>query len=210
MELDLPSSDFQGYLDAMSTKYRTRAKRAFKKAEKLQRKVLRAEDFSKYEHKLYNLYRQVANNAGFNVVDLHPSYNRQLATWMDAYVRVVGYFEDQQLLAFYSTIQNGQTLEAHFVGYDKARNHALQLYLNLLYDMIREAYERGCQRISFARTALEIKSSVGATPHDYTCYLRHQNPYVNKLTGSILDYLKPVEEWVQRHPFKQTDSTEES
>lgn len=210
MELDLPSPDFQGYLDAMSTKYRTRAKRAFKKAEKLERRVMSKEELAMYEGTLYGLYRQVANNAGFNVVDLHPSYNLRLATGIEASVRVVGYFEGQQLLAFYSTIQNGSTLEAHFVGYDKSRNHALQLYLNLLYDMIREAYEQGCKRISFARTALEIKSSVGAIPHDYTCYLRHQNPYVNKLTGSILDYLKPVEEWVQRHPFKQTDSSEES
>lgn len=209
MELDFPATNFEGYLKAMSTKYRTRAKRAFKKAESLERKVMDQESLDKYGDRMYALYQEVANNAGFNVVDLHPDYNSALGRFLSEKVQVSGYFEGEELLAFYSTIQNGPTLEAHFVGYEKSRNHEFQLYLNMLYDMIRHAIELGCTRISFARTALEIKSSVGATPHDYTCYLRHQNPYVNKLTGSILEYLKPVEQWVQRHPFKHSDPSDE-
>lgn len=61
----------------------------------------------------------------------------------------------------------------------------------------------------FARTALEIKSSVGAVPENLYCYLRHQNPLVNKFTGTLLDYLKPVEEWLPRHPFKSQVELEE-
>lgn len=209
MELDFPSTDFQGYLSSMSTKYRTRAKRAFKKAESLERRVIDREALVRYESRMFELYEQVVNNAGFNVVDLHPKYNASIANQLGGEVQVSGYFDGEELLAFFSTIKNGSTLEAHFVGYEKTRNHEFQLYLNMLYDMIRLAFELGCTRISFARTALEIKSSVGATPHDYACYLRHRNPYVNKLTGSILEYLKPVEQWVQRHPFKHSEPSDE-
>jgi hypothetical protein len=34
------------------------------------------------------------------------------------------------------------------------------------------------------------------------CYLRHRNPLVNRFAGTLLEYLKPVEEWLPRHPFK--------
>jgi hypothetical protein len=36
------------------------------------------------------------------------------------------------------------------------------LYLNMLYDMIAYSINKGFKEIIFARTALEIKSSVGA------------------------------------------------
>jgi hypothetical protein len=107
------------------------------------------------------------------------------------------------MVAFYSTIQNHGELEAHFIGYEKSMNHEYQLYMNILYDIIRIGIESDSDRIIFARTALEIKSSVGAVPHQLWNYLRHQNQLANRFTGTILDYLKPVETWLPRHPFRE-------
>ncbi|MEO6038321.1 MAG: GNAT family N-acetyltransferase, partial [Saprospiraceae bacterium] len=76
-------------------------------------------------------------------------------------------------------------------------------YLNILYDIVRLGLETGCSTIVFARTALEIKSSIGATAHSLWCYVRHQNGLVNNFTATILDYLKPVEVWQPRHPFRE-------
>ena len=202
MVLPLPFSSFDEYLSAMSTKYRTRAKRAFKKAEGLVKKELTLAEIQQELPRMYALYREIANNAGFNMVDLNERYLPALKREMPGQFRLFGYYLDGQLLAFFTTIQNGMELEAHFLGYDKAYNHDLQLYLNILYDIVRLGIEAGNEHIVFARTALEIKSSVGAEPQELFCYLRHQNPLVNKFTGTILDYLKPVEEWQPRHPFK--------
>jgi hypothetical protein len=137
------------------------------------------------------------------MVDLNEYYLLALKRDMGRHFRMCGYYQGDHLLAFYTTICNGVEMEAHFIGYDKALNHDLQLYLNCLYDMVRQGFEAGCKTIVFARTALEIKSSVGAVAHDLLCYVRHQNALVNTFTGTILEYLKPVEEWVPRHPFKE-------
>ena len=123
--------------------------------------------------------------------------------YLGEHFRMFAYYQDGHLLAFYTTIKNHDELEAHFLGYDKEHNHDKQLYLNILYDIIRIGLESGCHQIVFARTALEIKSSVGAEAHDLWCYLRHQNSIANKFAGTVLDYLKPVEEWQPRHPFKE-------
>ncbi len=202
MVLSLPFRDFDEYLAAMSTKYRTRAKRAFKKAAGIQKKELSLSDIQQELPRMYALYREIANNAGFNMVDLNEHYLLALKRDMPAVFRIFGFYQDGKLLAFFTTIQNGAELEAHFLGYDKEHNHELQLYLNILYDIVRIGIESGSHRIVFARTALEIKSSIGAVPEDLYCYLRHRNQLVNKFTGTVLDYVKPVEEWQPRHPFK--------
>ena len=202
MVLELPFKSFDEYLGAMSTKYRTRTKRAFKKFEEIERRELSLEEIERELPVIYRLYKDVASNAGFNMVDLTDDYFTGMKTEFGDYFRVHGYFKDGKMVAFYSTIQNYTELEAHFIGYEKSLNHECQLYLNMLYDIIRLGIESGSARIIFARTALEIKSSVGAEPHPLWNYLRHQNQFANRFTGTILDYLKPVETWLPRHPFK--------
>ena len=203
MVLDLPYENFEAYLAAMSTKYRTRAKRAIKKLEGVEKREMSLVDIQRELPNIYGLYKEVAKNAGFNMVDLNEYYLLALKRDLSQHFRMCGYYQGDQLLAFYTTICNGDEMEAHFIGYDKALNHDLQLYLNCLYDMVRRGFEAGCKTIVFARTALEIKSSVGAVAHDLLCYVRHQNALINTFTGTILEYLKPVEEWVPRHPFKE-------
>lgn len=206
MILPLHFSDFEGYLAAMSTKYRTRAKRAFKKLDGgVEKRELTLVEIQRELPRIYALYREVAKNAGFNMVDLNEHYLLALKRDLPEHFKMFAYYLDGRMEAYYTVIQNGDELEAHFLGYDKAHNHDRQLYLNILYDIVRLGLECKCHSIVFARTALEIKSSIGAVAHDLYCYLRHQNSIANKFTGTILDYLKPVEEWQPRHPFKTDD-----
>lgn len=205
MVLELPFRDFDSYLSAMSTKYRTRAKRAFKKLDGIERRELSFAEIQQELPTIYRLYRDIAKNAGFNMVDLNEHYLAALKRDLGERFRMFAYYLDGQLLAFYTTIQNDDELEAHFLGYEKALNHEHQLYLNILYDIVNIGIETGSKRIVFARTALEIKSSIGAVAHDLWCYLRHQNTVANKFAPAILEYLKPVEEWQPRHPFKEEE-----
>jgi predicted N-acyltransferase len=199
-----PFNNFDAYLAAMSTKYRTRAKRAEKKLDGIEKREMRVEDIKAELPHMYELYREIAKNAGFNMVDLNEGYILGLKEEMGDKFRVFGLYHEGRLVAFYSTIHNGAELDAHFLGYEKALNHDYQLYLNILYDIVRIGFDAGCEQVVFARTALEIKSSIGATAHELWCYLRHQNSIANKFAGTILDYLKPVEDWLPRHPFKES------
>jgi hypothetical protein len=204
MVLDLHWDNFEQYLTAQSTRYRTNAKRAFKKGTNIAKRELTVTDLHDYQQVMYSLYQDIAKNAGFNMVDLNKQYMIVLKQQLPDQFRVFGYFLEDKLVSFYSTIHNGKELEAHFLGYEKPLNHDYQLYLNMLYDIVRVGFSsHGCERIVFSRTALEIKSSIGAVPESLYCYLRHNNPLFNRFTSTLLDYLKPTEIWQQRHPFKQ-------
>jgi hypothetical protein len=209
MHMALPFKDFDAYLAAMSTKYRTRAKRAFKKAIGIEKKELSLSDIQRESGVIFQLYSEIAQNAGFNMVQLNPGYLPALKRELGAQFRMFAYYEQEKLIAFYTLIRNGDEMEAHFLGYDRELNHDRQLYLNILYDIVRFSIESGAHSINFARTALEIKSSVGAEPLPLFCYLRHENPLKNRVTGRLVDYLNPVEVWRQRHPFKSGEEQED-
>lgn len=207
MSLKLQSgwNSFDDYLDAMSSKYRVRARRAFKKGKAMQRVELDTEHLPDYQSVMYDLYQNVAEKADFSLIELHPEYIPSLKkTYRDQFT-ILGYFVGQELVGYCTTLHNGAELEAHFLGIAPKANRKYQLYLNMLYDMIKIGIKLGVERIVFSRTALEIKSSVGATPEVLHCYLRHRNSLLNLLLPFFVRYLEPEVQWRQRHPFKNVD-----
>ena len=76
------------------------------------------------------------------------------------------------------------------------------LYLNMLYNMTEFGIEHNFKKIIFGRTALEIKSSIGAEPVYMSGFILHTNSFLNKYIGKIFQKLEPNLEWNQRHPFK--------
>ena len=195
-------TSFDDYLGAMKSKYRVRFKRADKKFGDLEKRQLTIEDIEKYNAKIYSLYLSTANQAGFNLFYLHQDYFLGMKRHFPEVFKVYGYFDGEELLAFFTTFDNGDDLEAHFLGYNPERNAAHQLYLNMLYDLVFVSIKNKHKIIHLSRTALEIKSSIGATPIDMFIYLRHYNSLINKYVPKALDYFVPQEEWLERSPFK--------
>jgi hypothetical protein len=107
-----------------------------------------------------------------------------------------------EIVGFYTIIHNGATMEAHFLGYHKDLNTSHQIYLNILIEIVRNAIAAGVSRLVFARTAPEIKSSIGAVPEQLNNFLRHENRLLNQFTALAMNLFNPKENWVQRHPFK--------
>jgi hypothetical protein len=58
------------------------------------------------------------------------------------------------------------------------------------------------ENIIFGRTALEIKSSVGATDTSMFGFMQHSQPLINQFLGRIFNYLEPETAWKRRSPYK--------
>ena len=93
-------------------------------------------------------------------------------------------------------------MDTYFLGYDESIQREKMLYLNMLYDMIAYSINKGFKEIVFARTALEIKSSVGAKPVKMHGFIEHSNPVFNYYLPKIFPYLEPETIWQERNPFK--------
>ncbi len=203
-EMNLPTDwqNFEDYLAALSSKYRMRAKRAFKKLGAIKSLDFDAVLVETHAQTIHDLYRQIAEKSDFNLVDLPVGYFPELKKSLGEAFILRGYFLGNKLVGFCSAIKNGDVLEAHFLGYDEELNAEHQLYLNMLFDLVRMGLDAKTRLINFGRTAHEIKSSIGAEARDMFLYLKHENFLLNRVLLYALPLLSPKEKWQPRSPFK--------
>jgi len=193
---------FDDYILDKSKKYRDQYKRARKKADEISKKKLSLEEITIYKSRIYQLYMNVAKNAPFNTFYLPENHFVLFKQSLQDNFLFYGYFIGEELIGFNTLIKNGSDIDTYFLGYDEKYQREKMLYLNMLYDMIGYSINKGYRRIIFARTALEIKSSVGAKPVEMYGLMKHSNPAINLLVSKTFSYFEPKIEWQQRNPFK--------
>ncbi len=193
---------FDDYLAAMSSKYRTKVKRGLKKSKEIKKLELSLKDIERLNDKIFELYSSVKDNANFNLFELNKEYFLALKREMGDQFKLIAYFKDDELVSFYTLIYNNHILDAHFLGYNKEVNKSCQLYYNMLIDMVKHGIENDFKEVEFARTAMEIKSTIGAEPRDLKIYIKHPNKYLNRLVKRVTSLMNPKIDWEQRHPFK--------
>ena len=192
----------QDYIDSLSKKYRDQYKRSRKKASGIEKRKLNLEEIIRLEDTINDLYFHVAKNAPFNTFFLPKNHFRIFKEIFKEKFLFYGYFIGEKLIGFNTLIKNGEVMDTYFLGYDDSIQRENMLYLNMLYDMIAYSIKKDFKEIVFARTALEIKSSVGAKPITMYGLISHTNPLVNPYMSIIFKYLEPKTIWQQRNPFK--------
>jgi predicted N-acyltransferase len=192
----------EDYVAALSKKYRDQYKRARKKTTGLVKKQLSLEEIKAQEEVIYDLYLHVAKCAPFNTFFLPKNHFAVFKEQLKDNFLFYGYFENEKLIGFNTLIKNGSDLDTYFLGYDDSVQREKMLYLNMLYDMIGYAIKEQFKTVIFARTALEIKSSVGAKPIKMFGLMSHDNTFINSRLDFFFRYLEPETIWQERHPFQ--------
>ena len=201
-ELDKKWTSNDEYIAAFSKKYRDQYKRAHKKFEGIECKELSFEEIILNDERIYELYYHVAKNALFNTFFLSKNHFSTFKKQCGNNFILTGYYFNNELIGFHSLLINGSTLETYFLGYDDKVQKEKMLYLNMLYNMTKFGIEKQFKKIIFGRTALEIKSSIGAKPVTMSGFIYHENKWINKYFDKIFPRLEPKIIWQQRHPFK--------
>ena len=192
----------EDYIAAMHKKYRDRYKRAKKKLNGIICREMDLNDIMINSKQLYQLYLNVSNQAKFNTFVLPEQHFYVYKLHLKEHFRVFGYYLNGKLIGFFTLILNYTQLETYFLGYDSKNQQTHQLYLNMLYDMAKFGIEHGFKRIVYARTAMAIKSSVGAKPIPMLLYVKHKNQLLNAVLKPLFRFMKPAADWEERHPFK--------
>ncbi len=190
------------YIIDLSKKYRDQYKRARKKAVGIQKQKMSLKDVKLHQSQINKLYLNVAKNAPFNTFYLSANHFEVFKENLKDNFLFYGYFLEDQLIGFNTLIKNGTAIDTYFLGYDSNYQREKMLYLNMLYDMVAYSINKKFEQIIFARTALEIKSSVGAAPVEMTGLIKHENYFLNLFMAKSFAYFEPKTEWITRNPFK--------
>jgi len=190
------------YLAALNTKYRTQYNRSRKKAEGITKRKLTLNCIIDYEQRLQELYLTVAGNASFNTFHLPANHFRVFKEELGDDFLLYGYFDGDKLVGFSTLIKNGDDFDTYFLGYDDAIQRDKMLYLNMLYDMAAYSVKKQYKHVIFGRSAMEIKSSVGAKAVTVYGVIKHTNPAINIFMSKLFAYFDPKVNWKERNPFK--------
>jgi hypothetical protein len=208
MNVSADWKNIQDYLQALKSKYRVKAKQSLKVASRLQRIELTVEEIERIEPELHALYLKVVGDVGFNLFILAPNYFSTVKRFMGDRFRLWIYKDGDEMISFFTVFEDGDILDAHFLGYDQEVNHKFKLYHNMLLAMISEVTTRGFKQLQLSRTASEIKSAAGAEGVRMWAYLRFPNPILNAILPYAYSFFKPDLSWTPRNPFHNGNPNE--
>lgn len=203
LDIDKKWHSMDDYVNDLTKKYRDQYKRTRKRAVDVEKRKLELDEILASEELIYDLYYHVAKSAPFNTFLLQKNHFSSLKRNLNHDFLFYGYFLNGELIGFNTLIKNGDTMDTYFLGYDDKIQREKMLYLNMLYDMIGYSIKKGFKKIIFGRTALEIKSSVGAEPQNMFGYIKHSNPVLQWQMPRIFNSLQPKIDWQKRNPFKE-------
>ena len=187
MEVDLKKEwkTFEEYSGALRKKSRTKIRRIIRGSEELILKDLTLEEITHLADSLHGLYKQVYDRAGFTLGQLHKDDLIALKKhWGDDFP-VIAYYLEEELVGFQCGIATSHTTEAFFVGFKQEENKLHFIYQRMLLEFIKQGITKGASKVAMGRTALDIKSSLGACPKRMVCHMRVNNRIVHMLTRAV-------------------------
>lgn len=177
----------------LNTKSRTKVKRVLKVSESFQISDWSTEKVIENADVLIDLYRSVFDRSGFRLGQLHAEeLIESKRFWGDDFV-VKGYELEGELVGFQCAYQGADEIEAFFVGFkpELVKSHAI--YQRMLIEFIRLGIATKRKRINMGRTALDVKSSVGALPQRLQCDVHFRNPIFHALVRRYTRGFDPAE-----------------
>ncbi len=193
---------YDDYLGALDAKYRRNAKDQVKKLTAAGCTMETLTDLAPHARRLHELYLAVHQNASVRLVTLPPNFIPALAGQLRDYFRCTVVRRGEELLGFVTTLRDGDTAIAYYIGFDRAAAaEGLPIYLRLLHATIADAISWGCKSLSLGRTALEPKAALGAKPEPMSVWMRHRVPAMNWILRGVLGAVTH-EEAPERNPFK--------
>lgn len=194
-------SNFEDYLQSISSKYRVRCNKVMEKSAPLNKKSLSVEEVENFSSEIFELYQNVMQKIDFKLAEVQASYFYKMKKRFPDLFSIDTYWKDKKMVGFISYFKNIHQLEMHLIGLDYTNNINDCIYQRILYDAIKHGIEGGVKTIHFGRTAGEIKSVVGAKPIPVFSFLKHQQKISNLAIKPLTKYLK-AESFIVRKPFK--------
>lgn len=194
-------SCFDDYLKCLNSKYRSRIKKVIKTIDDANFKTEKLIITKENDKHLHQLYLEVEKRSSVRLATLPEGYFFQLQKNLGDNFSCYSIKKDEEIIAFISTIKDGDDAMGYYLGIDYNINDNYPLYFRLLQLVVQSAIEMNCKRVKFGRTALEPKANLGAKPVDSFVWARHRVPIVNFVIRKLFRNI-PFDEAPERSAIK--------
>ena len=203
--LDPAWTDQEQWLDALRTKARTKVRSILaRNADVTLERITDPERLRELGPDLIVLYRKVYGRASIVMGGLEEGDFARLAEeWGDGFLLMTHRIQGE-IVGFHCGLHHagpdkpdtgGGTIEAYFVGFEPELNKEYALYQRMLISFVGWGIQCRARRVMMGRTALEIKSTLGALPVPMSTWVHIRLPLA-----------MPIIRWMVRrsppHPFR--------
>jgi hypothetical protein len=183
--------NLEDYLQALTTKFRTKAKAAFSRSASLEIAECSLEEWTANQDEYYALYENVYRKADFRLGKMTREAFVALKSSLGSRMFIRSYRKEGKLIGFSTAMLCPSAMDAHLIGLDYSCSAEYAVYSRMLYDYIELAILQRSAMVVFGRTAAEIKSTVGAIPVSMYCSIRHPKRISNYVMSCVMNYVKP-------------------
>ena len=188
-------SSFEEYAVSMKKKYRQRLRKALQLDSVLEKRWL---DAAHYEDCAALLEATLMDKVVVLPGDLTLLLER-FEGMFETDFQIEGFYDQGRLVAFISTVRDGDTLRA--MHYGAAVDAPANMYSFAMFSVIQRGIEAGVSKINLGRTATEIKSTYGAVPeHNYFSFYTESVLFKSALAVAARRYTP--KDFELRSPFK--------
>jgi hypothetical protein len=196
-------TSIKDYESSLKHKYAQRFRKVRQSWGALRVVEMNADEVGSASGTIYKLYRLVTDNQPVRMGLLSEDFIPALKRAYPEQLKVWGIWEGENMVAFASGWVNEESFDMFYIGFDYARNAALNLYFNILFFAIEQAILLHKPLLILGRTALEAKARVGCRPQYLNTFLYIRNPVLREIIARMQARLVDTSnEWEQRHPFK--------
>lgn len=170
---------FDAYLQAMRSKYRRRTRSILQESGHLRPELI--DDFAPLADELARLWRLVYDRAHETKREiLCPAFFRAAAE-LDEVKALVLWRKDGSIAIFGLLLEDGGYLHFLHTGFAEEAGRSEAAYFRLLLEIVRVAIGGRFKTADLGCTTAGPKLDIGAVPVPLTAWLRHRNPWLQKL-----------------------------
>ena len=192
VNLDPSWQSLDDCMPSLVTKARTKFKRIQSLSKDFQMESWSAEQLESQGQDLIELYRLVFERSGFRLGSLHlDELVASKRFWGDAFVVLVYSLEGEQV-GFQCAYATPEATEAFFVGFKPELTKSHAIYQRMLLEFMGLGIASGSREVRMGRTALDVKSSIGALPRRLQCDVKFRNPMAHAIVHAFTKGYAPV------------------
>jgi hypothetical protein len=203
LSIDQSWGGLNGYVSALTRKYKTRANKILALRDKLTIEKLSENMVAVSQRQMNRLYKNVVERQSFALTQLADEHFTKLKSLYKDGFEVYGFYIGKKLVAFYSAFVTADAYEVYYVGVDYQLNDEYQLYFNMLFSVLERAVLLEKKELKLGRTSFDSKASLGAKPVEIKYFFKTMNVPTVAINWFV-NYFSAMEDgkWKLRNPLK--------
>ncbi len=203
LNLDSSWTNFDDYLNAFSSKYRIRAKKVLSETDEMEVKELTGPDID--ADTLQEIAGLLKNTLAGKTLTMSSDLQVVIKNYIESFgpdYRVRIYSLNGKTLGFIGFVSMEHCIMAMHLGFKTEEKNNLPIYQRMLYGLVYYGIENGFKTVNFGRTAVEIKSTLGAVPIENYYVALIRSPLICAFANMYKNLFYKPKEYTIRSPFK--------